>query len=199
MQTLTYLYNDYTDARMVMHELEKSGIASSNITFVASNTDDRASISGAPTPENSSSGAATGATVGGVVGAGAGILTAIGALAIPGFGPLVAAGVLATTLVTTTGGIVAGSLIGALTSYGIDEEDAHVYAEGVRRGNTLISVRTADDEAEQVEALMRRHGGVAADERRKDYEKAGWSSYDPSSPASTRDEIERERNRNRLG
>jgi hypothetical protein len=66
-------------------------------------------------------------------------------MAIPGVGPVVAAGWLAaTTLGAVTGAVAcgaAGGLIGALTDSGVPEEHAHVYAEGVRRGGTLVTAR----------------------------------------------------------
>lgn len=87
------------------------------------------------------SGAATGATVGGLAGAGTGLLAALGMIAIPGIGPLVAAGVLATTLAGAAAGTLTGGLIGALVDYGVSEDDAQVYSEAVRRGGSLVSVR----------------------------------------------------------
>ena len=138
-----------------------------------------------------SSGAATGAEVGGAVGGGAGILTALGVLAIPGLGPLVAAGVLATTLTTTAAGAVAGGLIGSLTDYGISETDAQLYAEGIRRGGTLVTVRAADDRVAKAEAILKQPVDVRA--RRDYYTQSGWKAYDPKAPAYSADEIKRER------
>jgi hypothetical protein len=71
----------------------------------------------------------------------AALATALGVIAIPGIGPLVAAGVLATTLAGAVGGTLVGGLVGALADHGVSEEDAHVYSEGVRRGDTLVTVR----------------------------------------------------------
>lgn len=200
MQTINHLYDDHATARKVLEELERSGVATEDISLLASET-------AAHYPSNSgviesstrhvaaadSHGTANGAMVGGAIGAGAGILAAIGSLAIPGLGPLVAAGVLATALATATGGAVAGGLIGALTSYGIEERDAQVYAEGIRRGGTLVSVRTSDERAVAVEAIMTRHDPINTTERRQAYSEKGWSTYDPAAPVYTRAEIERDR------
>ena len=192
MKTTRYLFTAYNSAQTAARQLIRSGIASQNITFVASKADGRRPSNG---DSATSSGAASGAAVGSVVGIGAGIMAALGVPAIPGLGPLVAAGILATTIVTTTGGVLAGSLIGGLIEYGSDEKNAHVYAQGVRRGGTFISVRSADDQAASVDAIMRRNGGVHAAERRNAYAEGGWSTYDEAIPAYTPKEIERQRPR----
>ena len=87
---------------------------------------------------------ATGAALGGATG----LLAALASLAIPGVGPIIAGGVLGTTLAGAGIGAAAGGLIGALTSLGLSEEDARYYEEGIRSGGTLVTVhdnaRTAD-------------------------------------------------------
>jgi hypothetical protein len=76
-------------------------------------------------------------------------LTGLGIMAIPGVGPVVAAGWLAAT--AAVGG-AAGGLIGALTDSAVPEEDAHVYAEGVRRGGALVTAKVDDARAAQAES-----------------------------------------------
>ena len=92
-------------------------------------------------------------TVGGV----AGLLAGLGLLAIPGIGPVVAAGWLASTAAVAVAGGATGGLIGALTQSGIGEQEAHAYAEGVRRGGTLVTVRVPDTDWARVEAILDRH------------------------------------------
>jgi hypothetical protein len=67
------------------------------------------------------------------------LLAGLGLLAIPGLGPVVAAGWLASTALGAVAGGAAGGLIGALTAAGVSQEDAHVSAEGIRRGGTLVT------------------------------------------------------------
>ena len=141
------------------------------------------------------SGAVTGATIGGVAGAGAGILTALGVIAIPGVGPLVAAGVLATTLAGAAAGAAGGGLAGALIDYGESDVDANTYSEAVRRGSTLVSVRADESRAAQAEAVLNQHGPANAGARRRFYESEGWTGYDPAAPGMTAEEIRRERER----
>jgi hypothetical protein len=120
-------------------------------------------------------------------------------LAIPGVGPVVAAGWLAATAAGAAAGAVAGGaaggLIGSLTDAGVDEEKAHVYAEGVRRGSTLVSVRVDNDQADVARAIIDERTPVDVDARRSMYRDDGWDKFDEDSPEFTDDEIERERER----
>ena len=133
-------------------------------------------------------GAATGATAGALIGGGAGLLAGIGALAIPGIGPVVAAGWLVSTLAgAVTGGAAGaatGGLIGSLTNSGVPEREAHVYAEGVRRGGSLVTVRTDDARAVEVERIMDRRS-IDWAERDRSYRSEGWERFDPDAPAYT--------------
>lgn len=164
MITLSRVYKDYDTAARVVSELERSGIPHSDISLIANNdtgwfdqnkskridrdadgTDDRA--------EGAAAGAGIGATLGGV----AGLLAGLGMLAIPGIGPVVAAGWLASTAAMAVAGGATGGLIGALTQSGLGEDEAHAYAEGVRRGGTLVSVRVPDTDRARFEAIMNRY------------------------------------------
>ena len=140
--------------------------------------------------DDDASDAGTGATVGTVLGGGAGLLAGIGALAIPGAGPVVAAGWLVATLTGAGVGAATGGLIGSLTGAGLSDADANVYAEGVRRGGTLVIVRADDDAAPRIEAIRdsRKSANIAA--RRSDYESAGWSRFDPAGPVYGLDRAE---------
>ncbi|MDQ1558452.1 MAG: hypothetical protein QOD32_1512 [Pyrinomonadaceae bacterium] len=119
-------------------------------------------------------GAGTGAAIGGL----AGLLLSLTALAIPGIGPVMAAGPLAAIIAGAGIGATAGGLISGLTRLGVPEDDANYYAEGVRRGGTLISVDAADDKAESAVAIMKRHGAVEIDKRAAEWRDEGWSGFD---------------------
>lgn len=166
---VSYLYDDHAQARRAVEELENADFSSNEVSLVARAED--GTLTNEPTDV---SGAATGAEIGGVAGAGAGILAALGMLAIPGIGPVVAAGMLATTLVTATGGAVAGGLIGALTDYGVDPADADIYAEGIRRGSSLVTVRTSEDRWQEADAILRRLAPVNTANRRDENAESGW-------------------------
>jgi hypothetical protein len=187
-RTVSRLYDTYGDAQRAVSALEAAGFSTPEIGMVSRYRDDE-------TLADNASGAATGATAGAVVGGGAGLLAALGVIAIPGIGPLVAAGVLATTLVGAAGGSVVGGLIGALTDYGVSEEDAHLYSEAVRRGSSLVTVRTDDARAAKAEAILDANKPVNTRERREAYASAGWSKYDASAKGFTAEEIRQERER----
>jgi hypothetical protein len=191
-RTVSRLYDSYSQAQRTVEALEKAGFTSSEVSLVSRYRDD-------DTLADEASGAATGATAGAVAGGTAGLLAALGVIAIPGIGPLVAAGVLATTLVGAAGGGAVGGLLGALTDYGVSEEEAHVYLEGVRRGSSLVTVRTDDDKAGRAEAILDSYQPVNTRHRRDTYTKSGWSQYDPAAKGYTADEIRQERERNLRG
>ena len=188
-RTVSRLYDSYSQAQRTVEALEKAGFTSSEVSLVSRYRDDN-------TLADEASGAATGATAGAVAGGTAGLLAALGVIAIPGIGPLVAAGVLATTLVGAAGGSAVGGLLGALTDYGVSEEEAHVYLEGVRRGRSLVTVRTDDDKAGRAEAILDSYQPVNTRHRLDRYTKSGWSQYDPAAKGYTADEIRQERERN---
>ena len=185
-RTVTHLFDDYAQAQRAVEALEQAGFSSSEISLVSRYRSDGSLADDA-------SGAATGATVGGLAGGGVGLLAALGVIAIPGIGPLVAAGVLATTLASAAAGTLAGGLIGALVDYGVSEDDAHVYSEAVRRGGSLVSVRADDARAAKAEQILDQQTPVDVASRRQYYTQAGWSKYDPRAPGYTAEEIRKER------
>jgi hypothetical protein len=175
MSTITRVYDTYSHADRVVTELEASGIPSKDISIVANKyvSDKYANVEEA-TP------AATGAGLGAAIGGGAGLLAGLGLLAIPGLGPVVAAGWLASTAVGAVAGGATGGLVGALVGAGLSEHDAHVYAEAVRRGGTMVTVRAPDSRDGAVRSTMDRHSPVNSSERRAEYVKSGWTKFDPA-------------------
>jgi hypothetical protein len=189
---ITSLYDMYDDAAHTVRDLENAGIPRDDISMVASNVDQ-----GHSDANTAGTAAATGASIGGALGGGAGLLTGLGVLAIPGVGPVVAAGWLVATAVGAVAGAgagaAAGGVIGSLTDAGVSEDHAHVYLEGVRRGGTLVTARVADSRVSMVELIMRHHHPVDPDLRGKAYRAQGWKTFDESATAYTAAELERER------
>ena len=104
-------------------------------------------------------GAATGAATGGVLGGVAGWLVGIGALAIPGLGPFVAAGPIMAALGGAAAGAAAGGLTGALVGLGMPEYEAKRYEGKIKSGGILISVHTDNgDEVTRAKELFKRAG-----------------------------------------
>ena len=196
-KTITGLFDTYGDAAKTVREIEAIGVPHDDLSVVANNVDGYG-----PTEEsNAAPDAAKGAAVGSVVGGSAGLLAGLGMLAIPGVGPVVAAGWLVATAVGAIAGAgaggVAGGLIGSLTSAGVSRERAHVYAEGIRRGGTLVTARVEEHQAVAVEQIMRRNRAVDPDSRGKTYRDAGWKAFDDTANPYTASELERERQRTR--
>lgn len=196
MRTVTGLFDDYDDASAAVSELERAGVPSSDISIVSNNSDRRHGDD-----SNAAEGAGTGAGIGAVVGGAGGLLTGLGLMAIPGVGPVVAAGWLAATAVGAAGGAVAGGaaggLIGAMTRSGVSEEDANLYAEGVRRGGTVVTARVEDDLVPQAEDILKRSNYVDLQQRGAAYRDQGWTRFDEAAPPYAAEDIEQERNRYR--
>lgn len=98
--------------------------------------------------------AATGAAIGGL----GGLLVGLGVLAVPGIGPILAAGPLASALGGLLAGGAIGGLVGGLSAIGVPEEYAREYAAGVEQGNTVVSVRTDEVTTDPVERILTVNG-----------------------------------------
>jgi hypothetical protein len=130
-------------AQNIVDDLRTNGFAGNDISVLfpdRTGTRDFAHEKGTKAPE----GATAGATTGGVLGGAAGWLVGIGALAIPGMGPFIAAGPIMAALSGAAVGAAAGGLTGALVGLGIPEYEAKQYEGKIRDGNILISVHTED-------------------------------------------------------
>jgi hypothetical protein len=187
MRTITKAYDSHTQARDAVTALEAAGIPSSEISLLANK-----SVSEKYDDVDEASPTATGAGLGAVVGGGAGLLAGLGLLAIPGVGPIVAAGWLAATATGALAGGAAGGIVGALVDSGVPEDHAHVYSEAVRRGGTLVSVRTDDGQAGRVTSILESYQPVDPDRLGVDYRKAGWKKFDPSAAPYDVSKVERE-------
>ena len=193
--TISRLYDRYADAERAVTALENAGIPNSDISIVANNSDewysgkkDRDGDGVDDRAESAGKGAGIGAGLGGA----AGLLAGLGLLAIPGLGPVVAAGWLAATAVGAAAGAATGGIIGALTEAGVSEEDAHTYAEGVRRGGTLVTARVPDPDRAKLDAILDQ-SSVNIRDRRAMWQKSGWQRFDPESKPYGVEEVRRER------
>jgi uncharacterized protein (TIGR02271 family) len=180
-KTITAFFDKYEDAVEAVRRLEAAGVPNRDISLIASNEGDRYSshatrtFDGTNHHDDVSDGAGTGATVGTLAGGGAGLLAGLGMLAIPGLGPVVAAGWLVSTLVGAGAGAAVGGITGALVDAGVDENDAHAYAEGVRRGGALVTVRASDAEVDRIVDILDDEGTVDFDERQTTWRSEGWT------------------------
>jgi hypothetical protein len=200
---VTRLYDSFDEAEHAVFELERVGVPQTDISLVSHHSGIKEAAASVREPrsytaaEASGRDGAAGATLGGLLGAGGGALAGLGLIAIPGIGPVVAAGWLAVAAAgALVGGAVGGSvgsITGALTNAGVSQDEADVYAEGVRRGGTLVSAEVADDKVEAAEAALDRFGSVNIGERRLAYHNAGWTHFDDEASPYSDDEITSER------
>ena len=199
--TISRLYNSHADARAAVQALEIAGIKHSDISILASNADNWYAKDSKPTlvpdrdldgKDDRKEGAAAGAGIGAAVGGTAGLLAGLGLMAIPGVGPVVAAGWLVAALTGAAAVGTAGGIVGAMSQAGVSPEDADVYAESIRRGGALVSVKVEETDRARVQALMDK-SSVNAGNRAAMYRKDGWQRFDPAAPTYSADQVQRER------
>jgi hypothetical protein len=163
-QTVIGILENPNDTQKVVDELLKSGFERRDIGVISTDIMREAAT------------AAAGAGKGMAFGALAGMLISAVTMMIPGLGPILVAGPGLTLLGGTTLGALAGGIVGALKERGVPEEQANFYAEGVRRGGTLITVHAkTDDLAQRAVEVLKRSGAVDIDQRVADWKRFGWS------------------------
>src|SRR6266536_4123001 len=151
------LFDDRDDAQDAITALRDAGFDASTISVVARNRNLHGQLA-EDTGTEAGEAAATGAVAGGVLGGVAGWLIGIGALAIPGVGPVIAAGPLAAAIGGAALGAATGGIIGALTGAGVPEEEARFYDEAFRRGGILVTVNARGRYSEAM-SILREYGG----------------------------------------
>ncbi len=181
-RTMAAMFDRYENAAEAVRRLEGAGVPHSDISIV-SNDESHAQYHGDETKAHGT-GLGTGASLGTLIGGGAGLLAGLGLLAIPGLGPVVAAGWLASTLVGAGVGAAAGGLTGSLVDVGVTEEDAHAYAEGVRRGGTLVTVKADDAMTTRVTDILDQDGTIDMDDRTQQWRGEGWSGTSTGTTAT---------------
>jgi hypothetical protein len=182
-QTITRLYDSYDTALRAALALKEAGFTDRDVSIVASqvNTTGAENERDQETDVTDADHAGTGAAFGGVIGAATGLMAGMGVLAIPGIGPIVAAGWLASTLAVSAAGAVAGGVAGGLLDMlagtGTAEE-IQVFAESIRRGDTLVTVRVPDDRVGEASRILSSFPCVEAASREAEYRSAGWQRFD---------------------
>lgn len=158
--TVVGVFSDFTAAVNVSPELVSIGCAREDISVVTQdNKGEYAKFVDAQTLSAPETEVGTGAAIGGI----GGFLLGLAAFAIPGIGPVVAAGPLVTAFAGATLGAVGGGLIGALNGLGIPELEAKTYDQGVREGSTLVVVRVAEPLVSQVTDTLKRYHALRVD------------------------------------
>lgn len=154
--TVVGLFHNQADAERAIQRLKEMGFSEDQIGVAIKDRERQQDlIEGTGT--QAAEGAATGALGGGVLGGVIGLLAGVGALAIPGVGPIIAGGTLASTLAGAGIGAAAGGLLGALVGMGVPEEDAAHFDKGFRAGGTLVTVN-AGSRAEEARTCLYESG-----------------------------------------
>ncbi len=208
--TIVRVFDHPSDALRAVQRVEALGIDHGDVSIVANNREGwydqkgvhhdrlRKKDDDLDGKDDRAEGAGDGAMTGGVLGGGAGLLAGLGMLAVPGLGPIVAAGWLASTAAGAAAGAVAGGVIGgvlgALTHEGVDRKDAEVYAESIRRGGAVVVVRNPGDRRREIEQALSDYS-TDATVRGDYYRSGGWTGYDPAGPEFDQSQIEAERAR----
>lgn len=181
MKTLSGLFDTRAEAMAAIEDLAERGIPRTDISILSND-----SSGWYDEDSEEEAGAETGAGIGALAGGAGGLLAGLGILAVPGIGELVAAGWLLSTAIGAAAGAIvggaAGGLVAWLMDHGVDERDAHVFAEGLKRGGTLVTARVPENRVVAAEAIFLKHGvDIAA--RRDDLEAEGWSRFDDHVPS----------------
>ncbi len=190
--TVVGLFDDQNDAHGAVQDLMAAGFAKEKISLVATDpggeyqkyaVDDDGNLAG--------DGAATGLVSGTVVGGLVGLLIGAGLMFTPaGF---LVAGPFAGLLAGAAAGAATGGILGGLIGLGIPKEHAEFYAEGVRRGGTLVTITVDEAETGRVRDLLDRDGAVDIEQRADYYRNTGFAGYDKEAKAFGKDEHARER------
>jgi hypothetical protein len=153
---VTGLFKERSSAELAVERLVESGYSRDDISILMSDAT-RGREFGVRTDSKAPEGAATGAAIGGVAGAIAAGLIAVGIIAAPGIG-LVAAGPIIAALAGAGAGGTAGGLIGALIGAGIPEHEAKFFSDEIAGGGILVGVYTHDDRKEPAQQVLKDTG-----------------------------------------
>lgn len=161
------VFSHRRDAEGALTELRDAGFPLSTVSIIAKDTNGQG-IAGVDvdkkvgTGNKADDGVKTGAATGGVLGGLTGLLVGLGTLAIPGIGPVIAGGAVATALATTAAGgaigAAAGGIVGGLAGLGIPENEARVYGDRFQKGDYLVIIDGTEAEIYQAEAILKRRG-----------------------------------------
>lgn len=156
-KSVVCIVQDRVTAETIVDQLKASGFGDNDLSVLfpdKQGTRDFAHEHNTKAPE----GAVAGVGAGGALGGTLGLLAGIGALAIPGLGPFIAAGPLVAALSGAAVGAAAGGLTGALIGMGIPEIEAKMYEGKVKGGNLLVAVHTENAEQQKVaERIFKSH------------------------------------------
>lgn len=148
------VFHSEQEASSAIQSLKRTGYHADDISIITRDKKDMRKLedeTGTMAPEGAAGGAATGGVLGGI----GGLLAGLGALAIPGIGPILAAGPLAATLAGAAVGAAGGGIVGGLIGLGIPENEAQEYDNAVDEGKILVIVDTDESNRSEVYRIFR--------------------------------------------
>lgn len=176
-KTIVAIYDDIVVARQVVEDLVNADFDRSSISLITNDSNNQYShyLDKDYTPKEDAVTAGEGAGFGAVVGALTGVLVGLAALTIPGIGLAIVAGPIVGALTGALAGAVTGGVVGALVKSGVPEDEAPYYAEGIRRGGTLVSVETSD--TLRAQDILNRQSAINIHERINLWRHEGWKGF----------------------
>ncbi|MEX2541723.1 MAG: hypothetical protein WD314_07935 [Trueperaceae bacterium] len=179
MKSVSRLFERLEDASDATEALVAAGFDRAAISLIAPHSsqslgfDTMDEMPLADDPEKMSSGAALGVTAGAALGGATGLLMGLGLLVIPGIGPALAVGPLASALAGAGLGGATGGVAGALARSGIPPLDSNEYSHALRRGETLLFLYVPDDRVADAGRILDGHGPIAMDNTRDELLEGG--------------------------
>lgn len=178
MKTVVGLFDEIEDARNALEAFVNRGFSRDDISLVARRSENvPVGEVEATHADETAEGAAVGAFGGGLVGGLAGLVVGLGALAVPGIGPIIAAGPIVAALTGAGIGAATGGILGALVGWGLPAEEAEYYAEGIRRGGTLVAVKVDESRVNEAFEIMENHSAVDIERRSAMWRDSGSDNY----------------------
>ncbi|HVF84815.1 MAG TPA: hypothetical protein VM821_02450 [Abditibacteriaceae bacterium] len=171
MNRVTAVFDSQPQAEQAIQSLRQMGINDANLSIIARHGNET-STSGSGTASHDDGDSGSGAAKGLLGGAGVGALFGLAAALIPGIGPFITAGALASTLGAVGGGMAAGAIVGgttgavagALAKSGYDDHESQYYGSAIEQGGVFVAVDTDGStvSAQQIQAVLAQYGGHSA-------------------------------------
>jgi uncharacterized membrane protein len=183
MRTVVGLFDTYQDTEHAVEALQQWDIAREHINVIVRDTVlQEQSIGEEETAEDTRTGVVAGTAIGSL----SGLLVGFSAITMPGIGSVIIAGTLLSTSLAGAGiGAATGGIIGTLTSTGISESDAQIYAESIQQGGILLTVEVDDELVSSVREALDRANAVDIAARREELRRRGWERFDETSPSAS--------------
>ena len=171
IKTAVGFFDTQEQGHRAVSALVDGGIPNDRVSFLAGDTRGHETPAVGPIHELGDTETGRDAWIGALVGLVAGVV----ALSIPGLGMLIAAGPLAGAIGGLGVGAAVGGLIGLLRDHGVSEAEAEFYAEGVKRGGSLVMVTAGSDLADRAAKIMKDSGAIDVEKRAEEWRAAGWT------------------------